>query len=56
VACSCKHNNEPFGSIKGNEFLGQLSDYMLLNKESATHSWLARQISEMYAVFINDSF
>jgi hypothetical protein len=27
VAGSCEHGNEPSGSIKGKEFLDQLSDY-----------------------------
>jgi hypothetical protein len=34
VAGCCVHGNERSGSIKGREFLGQLSDYNLLKKES----------------------
>jgi hypothetical protein len=34
---SCKHGNEPLDSIEEWEFLGQLSDYQLLKKDS-THS------------------
>jgi hypothetical protein len=30
VAGSCEHGNEPSGSIKGGEFLDQLSDYNVL--------------------------
>jgi hypothetical protein len=35
VAGSCEHGNEPSGSIKGGEFLDQLSDCQLLKKDSA---------------------
>jgi hypothetical protein len=33
-AVCCEHSNEPSGSVKVGEFLEQLSDYQLLNKES----------------------
>jgi hypothetical protein len=32
---SCEHGNEPSGSLKEGEFLGQLSDFWLLKKDSA---------------------
>jgi hypothetical protein len=35
VSGSCEHGNEPSGSTKGGEFLGYLSDYQLLKKDSA---------------------
>jgi hypothetical protein len=35
VAGSCEHDNEPSGSIKGREFLDQLSDYQLHENDSA---------------------
>jgi hypothetical protein len=31
--------NEPLGSIKGGEFLDQLSDYQFVKKDSAARSW-----------------
>jgi hypothetical protein len=34
VAWSYEHGNEPSGSIKGGEFLDQLSDFQLLLKVS----------------------
>jgi len=34
VAGSCEHDNELSGTIKGGEFLGQLSDYQCLKKVS----------------------
>jgi hypothetical protein len=40
VAGCCEHGNEPPGSIKGEEFLDQLSDYKLLKNDSAP--WLVR--------------
>jgi hypothetical protein len=33
VAGSCEHGNEPLDSMKGREFLGQLSDYHLLKED-----------------------
>jgi hypothetical protein len=36
MASSCEHCNEPPGSIKSGEFLDQLSDYLLVKKDSAT--------------------
>jgi hypothetical protein len=33
VAGSCEHGNEPSDSIKGGEFLDNVSDYQLLNKD-----------------------
>jgi hypothetical protein len=35
VAGSCKHGNEPWGFIKGGEFLDKLSDCHLLEKDFA---------------------
>lgn len=35
VAGSCKHGNEPSGTIKDWEFLAQLSDYQLLNEDDS---------------------
>jgi hypothetical protein len=35
----CEHSNEPLGSIKDGEFLGQLSDYQLLKKDSVPWSY-----------------
>jgi hypothetical protein len=40
VALSCGHNNEPSGSIKGREFLDQLSYCQLLEENFAAWSWL----------------
>jgi hypothetical protein len=40
VASSCERGNEPSGSIKGREFLDQLSDFLLFKKDSAPWSWL----------------
>jgi hypothetical protein len=52
VAGSCKHGNEPFGSINDWEFLDWLSDYQLLKKDSAPWSWLVRLIAtELYNKF-----
>jgi hypothetical protein len=33
-AGSCGHSNDPSGSIKGQEFLDQLSNYQFLKKDS----------------------
>jgi hypothetical protein len=38
VAGSSEHGNELLGSIKGGEFLDQLSDCQLLKKDSAPWS------------------
>jgi hypothetical protein len=35
---SCEHNNEISGSVKGREFLDQVSGYKLLMKDSVTQS------------------
>jgi hypothetical protein len=35
VVGSREHVNEPSGSVEGREFLDQLSNYKLLNKDSA---------------------
>jgi hypothetical protein len=40
VADSCEHGNEPSGSIKGGNFLEQLSDYQLLKQDSPLVSLL----------------
>jgi hypothetical protein len=37
---SCEHGNEPSGSIKGGEFVGQLCDCQLLKKDSASWNYL----------------
>jgi len=37
VVGTCKHGNEPLGSIKGRYWL---TDYYLLKKDSAPWSWL----------------
>jgi hypothetical protein len=39
VAVCCEHNSEPLGSIKGGEFLEQLSDYQLLKDDAAPWSY-----------------
>jgi hypothetical protein len=39
VAGCCEHSNEPMDSIKGGEFVDQLSDYQLLKKDSAPFSY-----------------
>jgi hypothetical protein len=39
IVASCEHNNEPLGSIKGGEFLDQMSNCQLL-KDSAPRSSL----------------
>jgi hypothetical protein len=39
VADSCKHGNDPSGYTKGGEFLDQLSDNLLLNKDSVPRSY-----------------
>jgi hypothetical protein len=33
-----EHGSGPFGTINGEEFLGQLSDYWVLKKDSASWS------------------
>jgi hypothetical protein len=33
LAAFCGHGNEPSGSIKGEEFLDELSDYQVLKKD-----------------------
>jgi hypothetical protein len=33
MAGSCEHGNATSGSIEGGEFVNQLSDYQLLNKD-----------------------
>jgi len=38
MVSSCKHSTEAQGSIKGGEFLHQLSDYQFLKKSSAPWS------------------
>jgi hypothetical protein len=38
LAVSCEHGNETSGSIKGGEFLDQLSDYWFLKKDSTPWS------------------
>jgi hypothetical protein len=40
VTGCCEHGNEPSVSIKGGEFLDQLSEYFLLKKDSAPWSWV----------------
>jgi hypothetical protein len=40
VTGSCEHCNEPWGAIKGGEFLELLSNYKLLKKDSASRTWL----------------
>jgi hypothetical protein len=35
MVVSCKHGKEPSGYIKGREFLYQLSNYQILNEDSA---------------------
>jgi hypothetical protein len=40
VAASCEHGNEPSGSIKGGEFLDQLSDHWIPRKVPAPWSYL----------------
>jgi hypothetical protein len=35
VAGCCEDGNEPSGSIRGEEFRDQLSDYLLLKEDSA---------------------
>jgi hypothetical protein len=35
----CEHDNEPSGSIKGEEFLDYVSDYQLLKKDSTPWNW-----------------
>jgi hypothetical protein len=35
VAGSCKHGNEPSGSIKGEEWFDQLIDYQLFKASAA---------------------
>jgi hypothetical protein len=38
VAGSCEHGNEPWDSIKGEEFFDQLNYYQLLKKQFAPWS------------------
>jgi hypothetical protein len=38
MAVSYEHGNEPSGPIKGAEFLGQLSNYQLLKKDSTANA------------------
>jgi len=39
VAGCCEHGNELLFSLKGGEFLDQLSDCWLLSKDSAPWNW-----------------
>jgi hypothetical protein len=39
AADSCKHGNEPSGSVKGGVFLEYLSDYQLLKKDSSMETF-----------------
>jgi len=39
VACLCEDGNELWYSIKGGEFLDQLSDYQILKDDSAPWSY-----------------
>jgi hypothetical protein len=41
VVGSCEHGNDPLHSMKGDEF-DQLSTYQLLNKVSASWSWITK--------------
>jgi hypothetical protein len=45
-AVSCEHGNEPSVSIKGREFLEQLSGYYLLKNNSSP--WSCFQINKHY--------
>jgi hypothetical protein len=47
MASTCEHGNEPSGSIKGREFLYQLSDYQLLKKESTAWNYLTSVAHEL---------
>jgi hypothetical protein len=38
VTDPCKHGNESWDSMKGGEFLEQVSDYKLVNKDSTPWS------------------
>jgi len=40
VTGPCEHGNEPWGSIKGEEFFDWLIGCWLLKKDSAPWSWL----------------
>jgi hypothetical protein len=39
----CGHGTKFSGSIKGEEFLNQLSNYQVLKKDSVPRSWLVKQ-------------
>jgi hypothetical protein len=38
--CSCERGDEPSDSIKGGEFFGQVSHYLILKKNPASEGWL----------------
>jgi hypothetical protein len=40
MSISCKHGNEPSGSLKGKQYLGWMSNYYVIKKDSVTWSWL----------------
>jgi len=50
AAGSCEHCNEPLGSIKGGEFLDQLSNYIfsksVLHGRSELFKWVHIQVSK----------
>jgi hypothetical protein len=49
VAGFCEHSNEPLGSIKGGEFIYQLSDCQLLKVNSA--SWISLLSSTLVTTY-----
>jgi hypothetical protein len=62
VAVSCEHCNEPYGSIKGEKFLDQMSGYQFLKKNSASSNYLihcdyasliCRGVDLLYLLFID---
>jgi hypothetical protein len=45
VAGSCEHGSELLGSISGREFLNQLRNFQLLEKDSAPWRWFISVVS-----------
>jgi hypothetical protein len=48
----CKHGIEPLGSIQGREFLDWLSNYLLLNEDSAAWSWSQSRIGILIVKYL----
>jgi hypothetical protein len=55
VLVSCAQDNEPSGCTEGGEFLDQLSDYQLPNKDSSLWSYINNEVLSLHnTVHISD--